>query len=164
MLRLERRQHIQNCPHYDRWRLHGIHFHNEFRGIVGQDRVCLVFVDFPSPPDDILFPIIRAIAFHGTLQNALKELFFVFADQVNNLENIDIAEEQFGLADAARQAVEYQNVLAGLVQAQNRVCIDMLMPDLDCHIIRDQFTAAGILVEKFADLRFNIEVAEDLAG
>ena len=83
---------------------------------------------------------------------------------MDDIEYFQVGVERHGLPGTARDAIKYQQVLLGLVDAQDRLRVDVLLPHGNGQFVGHQFSSGAALQELFAEGAGHIKRAEHIAA
>lgn len=122
--------------------IHRVDFDDVFVRVELKDFLGFVFVNFKAAADHLGLCVVGAVFLHRALAHAVKECFLVFADEVNDFEDVAVAVEFFGLIHAAGQAVEDQEVGVWLEEAKDRVGVHVLVPDAHGDVVWNEIACA----------------------
>src|SRR5713101_2982161 len=83
---------------------------------------------------------------------------------MKNFLHVNLLIHDFGLADVSRNAVEDENIDVRLEFVPIYRCIDRLLPQFNCDIIRDELTLAGVFQKRLANFGARIDRSEDITA
>ena len=142
---------------------HRINFVNDAGRVVIQDGCGFVFVHLKASTNDLLIGVIKAILFQCAPPHAHDHGVYITAHQMDDVQHFQVGVERHGLPGTARDAIKYQQVLLGLVDTQDRLRVDVLLPHGNGQFVGDQFSSGTALQELFAQVAGHIKRAKHIA-
>ena len=156
-------QDVQDPLQNHGWGAHRINFVNDAGWVVTQDGCSFVFVHLKASTNDLLIGVIKAILFQGAPPHTHDHGVYITAHQMDDIQHFQVGVERHGLPGTARDAIKYQQVLLGLVDTQDRLRVDVLLPHGNGQFVGDQFSSGAALQELFAQGAGHIKRAEHIA-
>jgi len=120
-------------------------------------------VNFLATFDHFDVDIVETILFQRPALQAVVNLVFVRAFEMENTADVEAVAEDLGLVDIAGNAIEDEEVDVGLETASLDHAVNLVGPEADRNIVGDQLAFTGILQKGFAEIGANINSPKNIA-
>ena len=156
-------QDVQDPLQNHGWGSHCINFVNDAGWVVIQDGCSFVFVHLKASTNDLLIGVVKAILLQGAPPHAHDHGVHITTHQMDDVQDFQIRVKGHGLPGTARDAIKDQQVLLGLVDTQDRLRVDVLLPHGNGQFVGDQLSSGAALQELFAEVAGHIKRTEHVA-
>ena len=131
-------------------------------GVVLEELEGVSLVDLHAGVEDVGIHVVGPLFDEGAPLEALDELLNLLDLEDDDLLDLEVAVEEVGLSEGAGDAVEEEELLGGEVAIGGDEAVDVVVPDLDGHLVGEEEAFACVVVVELAGRRFGGEAAEDV--
>jgi hypothetical protein len=143
--------------------LRGVEAGDEVFGIAAEHFGGVSLIDVHSGLENVMIEVIGPFFDEGAPLDSLDEDFSVGSFEDDDPLDLDIGVEEVDLAHGTRNAVEEEELLSGEIAVGCDEAMDVVVPDLDGHLVGKEEPFAGVGVEELAGGRLGGEAAKDIA-
>ena len=142
----------------------GVDFSDQLGAVIIEHRFGFLIVDLEAALDDIGIDVVQSVFLQGASLQAVEDLGFVGAEEMEDAVDIEAGAEDFRLVDVAGNAVEHEEVDVGLEASGFFHRLDLLRPEFDGDVVGNELAFAGIFQKSLAQGRADIDGAKDVAA
>jgi hypothetical protein len=142
----------------------GIDVRGELGSVKLKDGHGLFHVNFLAALNHFDINIIEPVLLEGATLEAVVDLGFVRALQMEDAADVEFIAEDLRLVDVAGNAIENEEIDVGFEASGLHHAIDLIGPKADRNIVRNQLAFARILQKSLAEIGADIDGAKNIAA
>ncbi len=133
-------------------------------GVVLQELGGVFLVDFHPGAEHAGVHVVGPLFDDGAPLDPFDQLVDVFDGEDDDFLDLDVFFKQIRLAEGAGDPVEEKELFRGKIAVGGDQAVDVVMPDLDRHLVGQEKPFSGVVVVELAGGRFGGEAPKDVPG